>query len=254
VGIRNKREERPVSVLAVFYAALGTAAATGLGALPFLLVHRPGRTWLGLANALAAGFMIGATLGLAAEGVSRSAWRAALGVAIGAAFVALTSNLLESRPELHLGALRGADARRALLVVGAMTFHSFAEGVGVGVAFGDGRTLGLLIALAIAVHNVPEGLAISLVLVPRGVSVRGAAGWSVFSSLPQPLMAVPAFLFVESFSGALPVGLGFAAGAMAWLAAAELVPEALRTTRPATVAGAAGGAAAAMVAFQLAVL
>jgi ZIP family zinc transporter len=160
--------------------------------------------------------MMGATLGLAAEGMSRSAWRAALGVGIGAAFVALSSNLLKTRPELHLGALRGADARRALLVVGAMTFHSFSEGVGVGVAFGDGRTLGLLIALAIAVHNVPKGLAISLVLVlvPRGVSVRGAAGWSVFSSLPQPLMAVPAFLFVESFSGALPLGLGFAAAAM----------------------------------------
>jgi ZIP family zinc transporter len=243
-----------MTALAVFLAALATAVATGLGALPFLLVHRPGRTWLGLANALAAGFMIGATLGLAAEGASRGAWRTALGLALGAVFVSLTSNLLDARPELHLGVLRGADARRALLVVGAMTFHSFSEGVGIGVAFGDGQTLGLLIALAIAVHNVPEGLAISLVLVPRGVSVRAAAGWSMFSSLPQPLMAVPAFLLVESFSGALPVGLGFAAGAMAWLAAAELLPEALRTTRPVTVAGATGLAAAAMIAFQLVVL
>jgi zinc transporter ZupT len=72
----------------------------------------------------------------------------------------------------------------------------------------------LLIAIAIAVHNIPEGLAISLVLVPRGASVRSAAGWSIFSSLPQPLLAVPAYLFVEAFVGTLPAALGFAAGAM----------------------------------------
>ena len=60
-----------------------------------------------------------------------------------------------------------------------MTLHSFTEGVGVGAAFGSGKELGLAIAIAIAVHNIPEGLAISLVLVPRGASVKSAAGWSI---------------------------------------------------------------------------
>jgi zinc transporter ZupT len=63
------------------------------------------------------------------------------------------------------------------MIVGVMTLHSFTEGIGVGVSFGDGAALGLLIATAIAVHNIPEGLAISLVLVPRGVSISRAAVW-----------------------------------------------------------------------------
>jgi len=131
-----------------------------------------------------------------------------------------------------------------------MTVHSVAEGVGVGAAFGGGETLGILIAVAIAVHNIPEGLAISLVLVPRGTSVRAAAGWSIFSSLPQPLLAVPAFLFVDAFEGVLPAALGFAAGAMAWMVARELLPEALAQTSVRAVAATAIASFAAMLAFQ----
>ncbi len=243
-----------MNTLFVFAASLITALATGLGALPFLFVHAPKRSWLGLANALASGFMIGASAGLAFEGARYGSGRTILGALAGAAFIAVTSRALGRDRELHLGALQGADARRALLIVGVMTVHSVTEGIGVGFAFGAHDAFGILIAIAIAVHNIPEGLAISLVLVPRGTSVRTAAGWSVFSSLPQPLMAVPAYLFVESFEPFLPVGLGFAAGAMLWLVARELLPEALRETRPATVAATVALSAGAMIAFQLAVL
>ncbi len=243
-----------MDALIVFAAALATALATGLGALPFLLVRRPERKWLGLANALASGFMIGASVGLAYEGAGYGSGRMILGALAGAVFIALTSRALGRDRELHLGALQGADARRALLIVGVMTVHSFSEGVGVGVAFGGDEALGVFIAIAIAVHNIPEGLAISLVLVPRGSSVPTAAAWSVFTSLPQPLMAVPAFVFVETFGRFLPVGLGFAAGAMLWLVLRELLPEAFREARPVTVTATVVASAAAMIVFQLVVL
>jgi ZIP family zinc transporter len=243
-----------VSVAAVFLAALVTALATGLGALPLLLGRRIERV-LGLGTALAAGFMAGASAGLVWEGVGSSLWRTFTGFALGVLFIVATTRALGHRHHhAHFGALRGADALGALMIVGVMTLHSFTEGIGVGVSFGEGAALGTLIATAIAVHNIPEGLAISLVLVPRGVSVARAAAWSVFSSLPQPLMAVPAFLLVEWFEPILPVGLGFAAGAMTWMVVAQLVPDALRTSSPRSVAAAVGAAGAAMVGLQVVLL
>lgn len=210
----------------VFLAALGTALATGLGALPFLFVREMSRRWLGLSNAFAAGLMIAASATLTIEGAQLGASRTALGLALGWVLIRWTHRLIDGRDDLTIGGLGGADARKALLVVGIMTLHSFSEGIGVGVSFGGGEGLGAFVSAAIAFHNIPEGLAISLVLVPRGVPVWSAAWWSVFSSLPQPLMAVPAWLFVVWFEPFLPVGFGLAAGAMLWMTFAEMIPEA----------------------------
>jgi ZIP family zinc transporter len=239
------------SAVTVFTAALVTALATGLGALPLLSTRVSGRNALGLSNAAASGVMLGASVSLVLEAAGRSTARTALGLLAGVAFILVLSRLLKTpHEEFALGSLRGEDAVKALLIVAVMTVHSVAEGVGVGAAFGGGETLGILISIAIAVHNIPEGLAISLVLVPRGTSVRAAAGWSIFSSLPQPLLAVPAFLFVDAFRGLLPVALGFAAGAMIWMVLRELLPEALTQSSRRAVIATGLGAFLAMSAFQ----
>jgi zinc transporter, ZIP family len=244
-----------VNVWTVLAAASLTALATGLGALPFFLLRRMSRSWLGISNSIAAGFMLGASAALFWEGADAGIVRTAVGALVGVAFIEVTRRHLGHEHEhVHLGVLRGADARAGLLIVTVMTVHSFTEGVGVGVSFGGGEALGAFITAAIAVHNIPEGLAISLVLVPRGVTAWRAAGWSVFSSLPQPLMAVPAFLLVEWFEPVLPVGLGFAGGAMVWMVAVELVPEAREDLSDRSVAAAVTVSMAVMVAFQVLVL
>ena len=244
-----------VNVWTVFVAASLTALATGLGALPFFVFRQMSRSWLGISNSIAAGFMLGASAALFWEGADIDVARTALGALVGVAFIEVTRRRLgHAHAHLHLGVLRGADARAGLLIVTVMTVHSFTEGVGVGVSFGGGEELGAFITAAIAVHNIPEGLAISLVLVPRGVTAWRAAGWSVFTSLPQPLMAVPAFLLVEWFAPLLPAGLGFAGGAMVWMVAVELVPEAREDLSDRFVAAATVASMAVMVAFQVLVL
>jgi ZIP family zinc transporter len=242
----------PMGATSVFFFALLTAVATGLGAVPFAFAKHPTRRWLGASNAIAAGLMLAASFGLIYEGMNYGPLRALAGALLGLAFIVVARRVL--RQDEHpavFASMSGFDARKALLIVGVMTIHSFTEGVGIGVSFGGGQALGLFISLALAVHNVPEGLAISLVLVPRGVGWVRAAGWSILSSLPQPLMAVPAFFFVEVFRPLLPYGLGFAAGAMIWMVFSELVPDANEEASTNLVAVVITVSAVAMVAFQV---
>lgn len=163
--------------LLVFLLALLTALATGLGAAPFVFSRSPEDKWVGVSNAAAAGLMLAAGGGLVYEGAGYGLAAVLAGAVAGVASIAAVRRFLslDEHPAVF-AEMSGLDARKGLLIVGVMTAHSLAEGVGVGVAFGGGAELGVVIALAIAVHNVPEGLAISLVLVP---------GASVWARLPS---------------------------------------------------------------------
>ncbi len=217
-------------VVWVFLAALVTAVATGVGALPFFFTREIAAHWLGVAGALASGIMLAASFSLLYAGLQSHIALSLVGVVLGMVLVAAVDRLLARYSALVPGGgqfTNQTDWRQMLLIVVVMTVHSIAEGVGIGVSFGKlESTLGLVTTIAIAVHNIPEGLAISLVLVPKGVSPWKAAGWSIVSSLPQPLLAVPAFLFVLAFKTFFPVGMGLAAGAMIWMIFAELLTDA----------------------------
>ena len=237
------------AALIVFGFGLITALATGLGALPFALIRSIGDRTIARANAIAAGLMLGASFSLLLEGAAYGLLQTVAGGAIGVVAILLGKRFLDDH-EIDVAGIKGAGARRALLLLGVMTLHSFSEGVAVGVSFGGGAKLAGLITMAIAVHNIPEGLAISAVLRPRGASVASCAWWSVFSSLPQPLMAVPAFLFVDAFSEVLPYGLGFAAGAMVFMVYLELLPESYEKDKPSSIGLLVSVSFAAMLLFQ----
>ncbi len=242
-----------VTLTIVFIAALVTALATGLGALPLAFSKKVDAKWLSVGAALAAGLMLAASHSLTSEGMARQEWLTLAGMIAGLVLVYFAYRWIEKQGAPDVSELEGADAKKSLLIVGVMTAHSFAEGIGVGVSYGGSQDLGVFISAAIAVHNVPEGLAIALILVPRGMSVLKAAGWSIFSSLPQPIMAVPAYMFVSTFETILPFGLGLAAGAMIWMVFAELMPDANKALDPASIGVVVVLAFLAMMVFQLAI-
>ena len=242
-----------VTLLTVFIAALITALTTGLGAVPLIFSRRVGNIWLSVGAAMAAGLMMAASHSLVDEGMVKQEWLTLAGMVTGLILVYLAYQWIEKQGAPDVSELNNADAKKALMIVGVMTAHSFAEGIGVGVSYGGSQELGVFITAAIAVHNIPEGLAIALILVPRGMSVMKAAGWSIFSSLPQPLVAVPAFMFVNTFKPILPFGLGLAAGAMIWMVFAELLPDASKKLQPATIGTIVVLAFLGMMGFQISI-
>lgn len=226
----------------VFFYGWISALSTGLGVLPLIFTPELDSYWIGVSNAIASGMMAAASYALVVEGCAfdepddtsdiSSNVRTMIGICLGLGFILSTKSFLDKYEDLKVGGMVGGDARKVLLIIFVMTLHSFTEGVGIGVSFGgeQGNKLGVFISTSLAVHNVPEGLAVAIVLLPKKVSKLSAAIWCVLTSLPQPLMAVPAFIFVDYFIPILPIGLGFAAGAMAWVAFGELLMEAYEDT------------------------
>lgn len=230
-----------VSVSSVALLTLAMAAATGLGAVPFFFVELDPQ-WAGICNGMAAGVMLAASFDLIQEGQEHGSgnW-VVIGILAGGVFIWLCKKFLEHYGEVSMLDIKGADATKVILVVGIMTLHSFGEGSGVGVSFAGSKGLpqGLLVTLAIAVHNIPEGLAVSMVLASRGVSPQNAMLWSVITSLPQPIVAVPSFIFADAFDKVLPFCTGFAAGCMIWMVIAEVLPDGFKEASPSHVASAA---------------
>lgn len=211
----------------VFWAALATALATGLGALPFAFVPKLSPRWQALTLSAAGGMMISASVfSLANEALRRGeVWEVAAGILLGAGFFAWTARWLHGGGWTIEG-LDAKESRQSVLILLAMFIHSIPEGVAIGVGYATGEIrFGFLLALAIAVHNVPEGIAVTIPLRARGVSVLRCAGYAVLTSAPQPIFAVPSFALVSWFEPLLPAGLGFAGGAMIYLVAQEMMPE-----------------------------
>jgi ZIP family zinc transporter len=219
-----------VSTIAdVFVVAALTDLATGLGVLPFAVAPRGSARWPGVTTAMASGMMLSASVFALADKALRrgNAIEVVAGMLAGAAFFAWSARLVSTR-HWRLRDWTEASSRQSIVVIGTMFVHSIPEGVAIGVGYATGEMrFGLLLAIAIAVHNIPEGTAVALPLRANGASLPTCFWYAVLTSLPQPLVAVPAYLLISIAQPLLVASLGFAGGAMIFLVVAELLPESL---------------------------
>ncbi|RQG91551.1 ZIP family metal transporter [Natrarchaeobius halalkaliphilus] len=225
----------------VVAAGVFTAIVCGFGTLPFFFVDEISDRVTVALWGLAGGIMLFASLfGFVVEGLEEGTLtQVGLGLLVGIALVIAADRIIADY-EFSPREMPDADFRKLVLIVGVLTVHSFPEGVALGVAFADlgvdgdlvlaGLTvpaLAIFITVAISIQNVPEGLAVAIPLHTYGVSNWKIFGWAVFSSIPQPIGAGIAYLFVTFAREFLPFGFGFAAGAMIYLVVHDMFPEAL---------------------------
>jgi zinc transporter ZupT len=216
-------------VIEVLIVAIASDLATAAGVLPAFWLHSVHRQFHGLATACAGGMMLSASMfALGDTALNRGgALVVSAGMIAGALFFAAAERFIAAR-HWHLGNWSEAESRQPILLVLTMFVHSAPEGLAIGVGYATGETrFGLLLAAAIAVHNIPEGTAVALPLRARGASLARCAWYAVLTSLPQPILAVPAFLLTSLVQPLVAPSLGFAGGAMIFLVVAELLPESL---------------------------
>lgn len=160
---------------------------------------------------------------------------AAGGFIMGGAFLLLLDRIM---PHLHLGSDRPegmpSSLRRTTMLVLAVTLHNIPEGMAVGLSFalaakeGSASAMAAAVALALGIglQNFPEGAAISLPLKKEGLSNTRSFAYGALSGIVEPIFGVLAVLVVGGITPLMPWFLSFAAGAMVYVVAEELIPEA----------------------------
>lgn len=225
-------------ILTGFVASLLAGLATFVGALPILASGRPSERQENLMLGFAAGVMLAASFfsliipGIEqarATGASQAAASAIMVAAIllGGFCLAQLNALVPPLDKLGLGprGIANARFRRVWLFVAAITLHNFPEGMAVGVSFGAGTGTGIATAVGIGVQNLPEGFAVAGALAGLGYSRRTAVLLALASGLVEPVAGLAGASLVSLASSLLPWGLGFAAGAMIYVVASEILPD-----------------------------
>ena len=221
-----------------FYGGLAGWGATTLGALPALFLRRMPQKVEDSLLGIAAGMMLAASAfslllpGMeTAETLTGSAFWASLIVILGIALgVTLMLGLDFFTPHEHenLGPCGAGHehCRRVWLFVFAIALHNLPEGMAIGVSLSQADlSVGLPLTAAIALQDIPEGLAVTLALRRVGLSPMIAVGVASASGLLEPIGAILGAGLTGGLSLAYPLGLTLAGGAMIFVVSHEIIPE-----------------------------
>ena len=222
------------TLVVLLWASL-SAFAAGLGVVPRMIRGRLSLGALGWANALAAGLMLGVAYLLLTEGLGEAIGAGAAGAALGVLSVILTRALIGTS-EMDLNELCLAGPEYGYQVMLVNTLHAAFEGIAIGAAMSVSTPFGISMAIALAIHNVPEGMVLTEILRGRGVRTVHAAALAIAANLNQVLVAVVAFAVISAAPATQPWALGIAVGALLQLVLEELLPESYRQTGHTSIA------------------
>ncbi len=231
--------------LQAFFAGLGPFLAISLGAAGVFLRKEFSKSTLHLMLGVAAGMMLGATfwallapsLALSAELGKLAFVPTMFGLIIGALFLRGFDAILPHTHSLSY-TTEGISTnwQRSILLIVAMALHHIPEGLAVGVSYGAVNTeqamnagisanSAMVLMLSIMLQGMPEGLVVAIALRGEGMSAAKSFFWGSFSGITTPIGAVIGALATSLSTQILPVALAFAAGAMLYIIIEDIIPE-----------------------------
>ena len=218
----------------VLITALGVGGATVIGAIIGFIFKNISHKFSDIVLAFAAGVMLAAAvLGLIFPSLEYGGKYGIVitvaGILTGAFFLNLIDKLV---PHLHkmvgpdIESHKNADLDKVLLFVMAIAIHNLPEGIAAGVGFGSGDTSrALIIASGIALQNIPEGMVIITPMIAAGVSPRKTFVCALITGLVEVVGTLVGFFAVSFSTAILPFALAFAGGTMLYVISDEMIIE-----------------------------
>lgn len=222
----------------VILTALGVGGATVIGAVIGFLFKNVSHKFSDIILSFAAGVMLAAAIiglilpSIEYGGIYGETWGlliAVLGIFAGAVCLNLVDKLV---PHLHkmMGtegeSHNNANLDKVLLFVLAIAIHNLPEGIAAGVGFGSGNTAqALIIAGGIALQNIPEGMVIIAPMLAAGISKKKTFIAAMITGLVEVVGTLIGYFAVRFARAVLPFALAFAGGTMLYVISDEMIPE-----------------------------
>ena len=220
----------------VILTAIGVGGATVIGALLGFLIKKPSHKLNDLILSFAAGVMLAAAVvGLVMPSLELGGKYAVIITVVGIFCGAVCLNLVDKLVP-HLHKITGVDIEshpektdklnKILLFVIAIAIHNLPEGIAAGVSFGTGNDLqALTVAGGIALQNIPEGMVIIAPMVAAGMSKKRTFVIAMMTGVVEVLGTFLGFFAVSVSAAILPFALAFAGGTMLYVISDEMIPE-----------------------------
>jgi len=218
----------------VFLTALGVGGATVIGSLIGFVFKNISHKFSDIVLSFAAGVMLSAAvLGLILPSVEYGGKYGLVITIVGIFTGALCLNLIDKVvPHLHklvgpdIEPHHNANLSKVLLFVTAIAIHNLPEGIAAGVSFGaDDISQALMIAGGIALQNIPEGMVIIGPMLAAGVTPRRTFVCAMITGLVEVAGTLIGYFAVSIASSILPFALAFAGGTMLYVISDEMIPE-----------------------------
>ncbi len=218
----------------VILTALGVGGATVFGAIIGFLFKKQSHRFSDITLSFAAGIMLAAAiLGLILPSLEAGSKYGLIITILGIFAGAVCLNLIDKAVP-HLHKLAGTDSEshnnqginKVLLFVLAIAIHNLPEGIASGVGFGSGNTQqAFLIAGGIALQNIPEGMVIIAPMLASGISAKKTFVIALFTGLVEVIGTLIGYFAVSASAAILPFALSFAGGTMLYVISDEMIPE-----------------------------